>query len=200
MVSIALIRPGSTTFDDEGRIKGCLDFPLSFSGEGQVQRCSEQLRQALPSDARGSKLDTIYCAPCDSARQTAAMIARDCGAKLRVVECFKNLDLGLWQGRTIDELRRLQPTVYRQFQTNPLTFCPPGGESMETAAGRIDRMLKKLLRRHRHKTVGIVVPEPLASLVRHLIDRSDIGDPWDAERDQASWEIISLSEPAAAIV
>ena len=200
MVAIALIRPGSTAFDDEGRIKGCLNFPLSCVGEDQVQHCSEQLEQALTADGKGVRLDTIYCAPCDSARQTAEAVARRCGSKVRVVDCFKNLDQGLWQGRTIDELRRLQPTVYRRFQEEPLTFCPPGGESMEAAGCRVRRMLNKLIRRHRDEAVGIVVPEPLASIVRYLLDRREIGDPWKAEQDHANWEIISLPGEKMAMV
>ena len=143
---------------------------------------------------------TIYCAPCDSARQTAMAIAKLCNSKMRVVECFKNLNLGLWQGRTIEELKRLQPTVYRQFKANPLTFCPPGGESMEHAALRIRAMLAKLIRRHHDETVGIVVPEPLLSVVRHELNQCDIGDPWKSEQDFAGWEIISLDESNVAIV
>ena len=200
MVAIALIRPGSTAFDDEGRIKGCLNFPLSCQGEDQVQQCSQQIDEALPADRYGTKLDTIYCAPCDSAKQTAEAIAQRCHSRVRVVECFKNLDLGLWQGRKIDELRRLQPTIYRQFQEHPLTFCPPGGESMEEAACRVRRMLNKLIRKHRDESVGIVVPEPLASIVRYLLDRREIGDPWKAEQDHANWEIISLPEQKMAMV
>ncbi len=200
MVSIALIQPGSTVFDDEGRIKGCLDFPLSTSGKDQVQRCSNELNEHLTDSRQHKRIDTIYCSPCSSAQETASIIAGKFRSKVRIVECFTNLNLGLWQGRTIDELKRLQPTVYRQFQANPLTFCPPCGESMEKAASRIQRMLGKLVKKHHGETVGIIVPEPLASIVRHLLNQSDIGDPWKAEHDSANWEIISLNEPQAAMV
>jgi broad specificity phosphatase PhoE len=198
MVTAALIRPGSTQFDDEGRIKGCLDFPLSSLGKDQVRKCSEELKRALKDSMDGNEIDVIYCAPCDSARQTASMIVDESSTKIRVAECFKNLDFGLWQGRKIDELKRLQPTICKQFQANPLKFCPPGGESMEAAAARVGHYLKKLLKKHRKaRTVGLVVPEPLASLVRHLLCSSDIGDPWKVEKDQADWEIIALNESVA---
>ncbi len=201
MVTVALIRPGSTQFDDEGRIKGCLELPLSESGKDQVRKTAEDLRQAL-TEARGSEnLDIIYCAPCESARETADMLASQSNAKVRVVDCFQNLNFGLWQGRTIDELKRTQPTIYKQFQANPLKFCPPGGESMESAASRVGRMLQKLMKKHRTaSSVGLVVPEPLASIVRHLLCSTEIGDPWKAEQDQAHWEIISLNGAEAAVV
>ncbi len=203
MVTVALIRPGSTQFDDEGRIKGCLDFPLSACGKDQVRRSSEQLRKALADAQDGEEvLDVIYCSPCGSAKETASMIAEATNAKVRVIDCFQNLNFGLWHGRTIDELKRLQPTIYKQFQANPLKFTPPGGESMETAAARVTRMLHKLLKKHKgSKAVGLIVPEPLASLVRHLLCSTEIGDPWKAEQDQAHWEIIAMNgaEPAVAL-
>ena len=39
MIEVLLIRPGSTTFDHEGRIKGSLDIPLSVEGKLKRKRC-----------------------------------------------------------------------------------------------------------------------------------------------------------------
>ena len=43
MLRIVLVQPGSTDFDDQGRIKGSLDIPLSANGTGQVARMVAEL-------------------------------------------------------------------------------------------------------------------------------------------------------------
>ena len=65
---VLLIRPGATDFDDQGRIKGTLDMPMSERGREQANVLAEQL-----SDF---SLGTIYVAPCESARETAQQVAQ----------------------------------------------------------------------------------------------------------------------------
>ena len=45
MPRILLVRPGSTDFDEQGRIKGTLDIPLSEAGSLQVTRIVQELRE-----------------------------------------------------------------------------------------------------------------------------------------------------------
>ena len=44
MLRIILIRPGSTDYDQEGRIQGTLDIPLNERGSAEVARVIEELR------------------------------------------------------------------------------------------------------------------------------------------------------------
>ena len=37
---------------------------------------------------------------------------------------------GLWQGMIIDEVKRKQPKVYKQWQEHPENVCPPEGEML----------------------------------------------------------------------
>ena len=69
----------------------------------------------------------------------------------------------------IDEVKPEQPKVYRQWQDHPETVCPPQGEPVGAALDRVRTALAKLLRKHKSGTVALVVPEPLASLVRSLL-------------------------------
>ncbi len=53
---VLLVRPGATDFDDQGRMKGSLDMPLSRRGQEQVTSLTEQVSAI--------KIKTIYAAPC----------------------------------------------------------------------------------------------------------------------------------------
>lgn len=184
MIEVLLIRPGCTTFDEEGRIKGSLDIPLSDLGVRQASELAESL-QAV-------KLDCLYVAPGESAQDSARQICELNFCKKKTLECLCNLDHGLWQGKTVAEVKRLQPKVYRQFQTNPEGVCPPSGETVQDAVARIRSTLCKVIKRHDGGRIGIVVPQPLASVVRHVLLGGAWGDLWKCELDFGTYETLRL--------
>lgn len=184
MTRVILIRPGTTDFDEQGRIKGTLDIPLNANGADQIERTANELA------ALG--IEVVYTSPCRAAEETGAVLSRSLGIKSRAVRNLHNLNPGLWQGRLIDEVRITQRKVYRQWQEQPDTVCPPEGEMLCEARQRVQAALDKILRRHRGGIVALVVPEPLASLVRTHLDRSELGDLWRAETRCGGWEAIEV--------
>jgi probable phosphoglycerate mutase len=170
MVHIVLIRPGSTDYDLQGRIQGTLDIPLSEQGRDEVNRAVENLRH--------QSLSAIYCAPCEAAAQTAEIIGEALHVKVKPIENLRNLDQGLWQGMLVDEVKVKQPKVYRQWQEHPENVCPPDGEMLAGACARIDEAVDKLVRRHRSGAIGLVIPEPLATVLATRLQGSQLGDLW----------------------
>jgi broad specificity phosphatase PhoE len=184
MVRIVLIRPGSTDFDEQGRIKGTLDIPLNDHGADQVARTIAALS--------GMAIEAVYASPGQPAEQTAAAIADGLGAKVKIVEKLRNLDHGLWQGKQIEEVKLKQPKVYRRWQENPETMCPPEGETLSAARRRVGAAVDKILKKHRSGVVGLVAPEPLASVVRDHLMPGKLGDLWKAECVCGSWESFDI--------
>jgi len=189
MVKILLVRAGSTDFDEQGRIKGTLDIPLSETGQGQVGR--------LISELHATTIDHLYASPCRCAQQTAESLAVDHHVKLKTLDELQNLDHGLWHGKLIDEVRLSQPKVFRQLQDHPETVCPPQGEPVGTALERVRLLVSRLLRKHRSGTVAIVVPEPIASFVRAALSDAELGDLWKAECEVGGWQMIDIPEKVA---
>jgi len=182
MCNVVVVRPGSTIFDEQERIKGCLDMPLSETGVVQAQKIAVELSK-LP-------IAYVYCGPCESAQSTAREISERTKSKWKICECFRNLDHGLWQGKRIEEVKRQQPRLFKQLQENPRAFCAPGGETVAEAEARVDKMLAKLCKKHANETIAVVIPEPLASLVAHKLKATNLEDVWKSERDNGSWEMI----------
>jgi len=192
MVQMIVVRAGSTDFDEQGRIKGTLDIPLSNTGEGQVGR--------LISELHATKIDQIYASPCRSAQQTAALLAADHKLKIKTLDELQNLDHGLWHGKLIDEVRISQPKVFRQVQDHPETVCPPQGEPVTLALERVRTLISRLLRKHKSGTVAVVVPEPLATFVRVALGQAEIGDLWKAECECGGWQLIDTPAVTPALV
>ncbi|MGI9178405.1 MAG: histidine phosphatase family protein, partial [Pirellulales bacterium] len=89
-----------------------------------------------------------------------------------------NLDLGLWQGRLVAEIRETQPRLHRQWQDNPWSVAPPEGELLEEACERAEEALEKVCRRHPTGRIAVVVPQPLDAIVRWLVSGRSMGDLW----------------------
>ncbi|SRR6056297_102497 len=190
-LQIVLIRPGATEFDDQGRIKGTLDMPLSDQGRAQVDQTARQLQEI--------KLDGIYAAPCESARVTAKLLADGRHVKIKSIESLQNIDHGLWHGKLIEEVRRQQPRVYRQGQDSPDSLCPPGGEAVQHARDRLLKALRKIAKKHRRGVIALVIPEPLASVAGCLLRGDQMRDLWKSETDSGHWELLELERaPAVA--
>src|SRR5947207_15931354 len=154
MVQMLVVRAGSTEFDEQGRIKGTLDIPISDAGQGQVGR--------LIADLHAMKIDHLYASPCRSAQQTAELLAADHELKVKTIDELQNLDHGLWHGKLVDEVRVSELKVFRQLQDHPETVCPPQGEPVGAALELVRAAVSRLFRTHRTGTVAVVLSEPLA--------------------------------------
>jgi broad specificity phosphatase PhoE len=185
MVQIALIRPGTTDYDLQGRIQGRLDIPLNKEGHDQIAQAIECLRSR--------SLVALYSSMCRAAQETAELIGRGLKLKPKALERLQNLDQGLWQGMCIEEVKRKQPKVYKQWQEHPENICPPNGEMLSAVVERTNIALDKLLRKHRFGIIGLVAPEPLASVIRSRLQGTDMGDLWKAANGCGRVEILDVA-------
>ncbi|MFN0054969.1 MAG: histidine phosphatase family protein [Planctomycetales bacterium] len=181
MPHIVLIRPGATLFDEQQRIQGTLDLPLSPQGEQQVA--------ALLAELSAVEIDMVYASPCEPARTTALRIAAAHHVPLKEVPDLYNVNLGLWQGLLVEELRRKHPKVFKQWQETPEAICPPEGETIAEAIERIRKALERPLRKKGN--LAFVAAEPAASIINAVVR----GLPLDnvsrtATRGCGSWDIL----------
>jgi broad specificity phosphatase PhoE len=161
MCQLVLIRPGATVYDEQNRLQGILDIPLSARGHGEVTRMVPMLARSLSEEC----LSALYCGPGENAVRTAEIVGKALGVRPKRLDEFRNLDQGLWQGLQIDEIKRRNTKLFRQWIDDPETICPPQGETFESAMGRIKAAFRPILRRHHDESIGLVVAEPLASIV-----------------------------------
>lgn len=185
MLRTILIRPGSTDYDHQGRIQGTLDIPLNDQGTVEAKTLAEQLR--------GEGIEVVYASESGPAVQTGQLIAAELSVKFKQLDQMENLDHGLWQGMLIDEVRRKHPKVYRQWQEQPESVCPPDGEMLAQAEDRVRSAIQKLMKRHRGGVIAVVLPEPLASLLRSVVKHDGVGDLWKAAAERAWWEVLEIT-------
>jgi probable phosphoglycerate mutase len=185
MLRIVLIRPGSTDYDVQQRIQGSLDIPLNEHGIAEVAQTIEPLRPLA--------MEMVYAPDSQPSQETAEIIAKALKIKRKQIDRLESLNQGLWQGLLVEEVRHKQPKVYRQWQEQPETVCPPEGEMLSDADDRVRAALAKLLKRHKEGVFGLVLPEPLLSLARRFITHGELGDLWKAPNGHGRFEVLEVN-------
>jgi broad specificity phosphatase PhoE len=171
--SLLVIRSGATDYELQGRIRGAVDLPLASAGITEAERAAALLSADPPR--------ALYASPATCAAETARIVGAALGLRPRFVANLQNLDQGLWQGLLVDDIRRKQPRVYRQWQENPWFVAPPEGELLEDACRRVEPSIERILRRHPTGRVAVIVPEPLDRVVRWLVAAEPLGVLWSRD-------------------
>jgi probable phosphoglycerate mutase len=126
---ISLLRHASTAWNEEGRIQGRHDVPLSARGRTEVRAWR------LPPDGEGAA-DAIrwVSSPLSRAVETARLLFR---REPLVEGALAEMDWGDWEGLTLAELDARYGDEFRRNEARGLDFRPPGGESPREVADRV---------------------------------------------------------------
>ena len=136
----------------------------------------------------------IYASTCRAAQETADILNKTLHIPIHFIEGLQNLDHGLWAGRLVSEVKQRQPRVYKQWLEHPETVCPPEGETLGEAQDRVRAELEEIIRCNEKTTVVLVIPEPLASIVRSELGLAELGDLWRAECMCGTFELLETKE------
>jgi broad specificity phosphatase PhoE len=135
---LILVRHGETGGNPSARLQGRTDLPLSEIGRAQARAAG----QALRADA----LDMLVASDMKRASETADIIAGCRAAPVPVVRDprLREVDLGLWEGMTPDEVRRAFPGELERWVVDP-QVTPAEGEPSAPVRGRVSGFVTELL-------------------------------------------------------
>ncbi len=143
------MRHGVTAWNRERRFQGQLDTPLDEQGFEQARKTGRRLA-SWP-------LTAVYASDLLRARQTAEAIAAPHGLELRIEPRLRERHYGGYEGRTYEEIERLDPHGYGRWRAREPAFAlPGGGETLLGLHERVEAALRDLARRHEGETVAIV--------------------------------------------
>jgi broad specificity phosphatase PhoE len=156
-IRVLLLRSAQTAWDQDGRIAGSSDMPLSAEGLREAQERAAQVN--------GEHVSTILCSPDEASLATAQEVAKATGAKVKPMEGLCEVRMGLWEGLLERELEEKCPRLYRQWVEDPASVQVPEGEGLEEARDRLVEELGKALAKSRNGTVGVVLRPVAHALV-----------------------------------
>jgi len=184
MSRFVLIRCGGTDWEEQGRIRGCLDVPLGARGIEEARRGAEELREI--------DFSVIYSSRDAGSQQTAAIIGEALSKPVRVMRELGEVNLGLWQGMLTRHLKRRHPRAYNQWVHSPVSICPPDGESILQASERLERALNMILKRHKNGAFAMVCPPIASALVRCSVKQLELNRLWEVLSRSPVWEVCEV--------
>lgn len=116
---VSLLRHASTQWNEQRRMQGRRDIPLSDSGR-------EQVRQWRSPDADGAALQWVS-SPLVRALETARLLS---GVEPRREDALVEMDWGDWEGLTFAQIHARDGDTFVHMQSRGMDFRPPQGESL----------------------------------------------------------------------
>jgi probable phosphoglycerate mutase len=149
-MNILLVRHGETTWNREGRYQGRTDIPLSETGQAQVQRLGERLRNVPIAAAIAS--------PLSRAKTTAEAVLAGRTLALELDPGLLEISHGAWEGKLASEVERDHAEMFGVWRTAPGRDAPagPGAESLGDVEARAWPVLEKLCARLGADDTGLI--------------------------------------------
>src|SRR5215218_3675788 len=173
MTRVLLIQAGPTPWDIEGRLGGRHSLPLQADARVWIQTTLDQMTDPPVVVYRARRNEA-----CD---ETAKLIAAKFNLRPRDNFDLDEIDMGLWQGLTRNELRSRFPKAFAQWEKHPDAVNPPDGEPLPNAIERLTNALRSIVWRNRETTIaiamrpmsmriaaGILIGETLEQIAAHL--------------------------------
>ena len=186
MSTLYVMQTGRTTWEDQARVESTAGASLTDQGAQKVQDIANELRNR--------KIGVVYASEGEAERQTATLAAKILGLKVRTDTNLRELDYGLWQGLTIEEIKRRQPKRHRQWMESPASVCPPGGETLSDAQQRLRHAVREILKRQKGVSFLLVLRPVMVGLLRCLLSGEEIDTLWSHVDPALTWEEHSADE------
>jgi broad specificity phosphatase PhoE len=168
--TIVLVRHGETDWNRERRYQGHADTPLNEAGRRQAVELADALRD--------EGLTAVYTSPLRRAAETAHIVAQRLGLAAAELEALREIDVGDWQGLTVDEVKaRFHEGLDAAWRSGW-----QNGETHDELSARVLPALIDLERTHAGgRVLGVTHAGPIraalaaATGISHEESRSQIG-------------------------
>ena len=143
-----MVRHGATVLTKEDRFAGATDVELSDEGREQVRRLANRLQS--------EKIVAIYASPLGRTVETASILAEPHGLEVQTRDGLREISHGHWEQMTRREVEEKFPEEAAEWEKDPYTFAPSGGESGLAVTARALPVLIDLVRQHPGENILVV--------------------------------------------
>lgn len=132
VTELVLVRHGETVGQSSIRLYGSTDVALAPEGELQAAAAGRLLV--------GRRFDAVYSSPLHRARRSAEIVLDTLShppVAIELVEGFREIDFGRWEGWTWDEVEARDPDHHARWSSDGPAFRFPEGEVRREFVARV---------------------------------------------------------------
>jgi broad specificity phosphatase PhoE len=186
-----LVRHGSTQLTAEGRFSGSEGADLSDEGRWQAAQLGERLRS--------EGLTAAYCSPLSRSAETAAIITHSCELVAVPRDGLREISHGHWEGLTRGEVEERFGEEYSNWEEDPFTFAPQGGESGLAVLARALPVIREIVTAHGGERVLVVSHKAtIRLLLSSLLGFDARGYRDRLDQAPACLNVLDFKDPARA--
>ncbi len=189
---IYLVRHGETAWNAQLKFQGHADIALSAKGLVQAEKLSRRLAKC--------EIAAVYASDLIRAWEMARILARP--HHLNVIPCiaFREINFGLWEGLTVEEIKKEYQELLRQWWRGPLETRVPQGETLNEVVNRVNKLVKEIIDKHATQQIIIVSHGgPIRAIVGAVLGM-DLNQYWRLRLDNGCLTIIDFPAPDKGIV
>jgi len=186
-----LVRHGATQLTQENRFSGSVGVELSDEGRAQVGHLAARLA--------GEKIAAIVCSPLSRTMETASILAAPHALTPLPFDGLREIDHGHWEGLTRKEVEKDYAEEYADWDADPFTFAPVGGESGISVLARALPIIRETVVKYAGGTVLVVSHKAtLRLLISSLLGFDGRGYRDRLDQAPACLNILDFKDPVRA--
>ncbi|SHE12828.1 2,3-bisphosphoglycerate-dependent phosphoglycerate mutase [Chlamydia abortus] len=168
---IYLVRHGQTEWNVKHKFQGHQDSPLTDMGIKQAQWLEEAIRN--------EQIDMIYSSSSLRARRTAEIIRGTREIDIIESDDLREINLGIWEGRTQDEVKELYLEAFNDFWDNPEKFKVENSETFRQVSDRAINMMRQTVNDNQGKSILIVTHTVVVKLIMAYFEGRPMKELWN---------------------
>lgn len=170
MLELYFVRHGETEWNVEHRLQGRLNSNLTEKGIRDAQLLGKRLED--------TDFDAAHVSPSKRAMETAKLIIGERRLPFKQDKRLMEINLGNWEGRTMEEIEAMDPVGYDLYHNHPSQFKGTG-ESFADVKARIEAVLKDLENTYQSGRILIVTHGMVVKVLQTICKNVSLDFVWE---------------------
>ncbi|WP_341302682.1 histidine phosphatase family protein [Lysinibacillus sp. FSL H8-0500] len=186
MTTFYVVRHGETVWNQEQRLQGWLDSPLTANGREATQKLQQQL-QSIPFTA-------AYSSSSGRAQATMSILTAKRQLPIYYEADLREIYLGNWQGQRIEDIIATDGLNYELYTHYPAQYIAAHTESFGAVTERAMFTLKKIAEQHQKEYILVVSHAVTINCMLNAILKRNISELWAVPLHGTSVTIIDYKD------
>ena len=171
MTRLYLTRHGETEWNLNRKVQGSLDSNLTQKGIMQATKLGKYFDD--------TNIDIIYSSSSNRAYNTAKLIKGDRNIEIITSDKLKEMNLGIWEGKTFEYIEKEYSTMFNTFWNKPHMVEDFPGETFNECKERVVGAVLDIVNNNKDKDILIVAHALVLKIVMSYFENRALENLFD---------------------